>query len=128
MRHSKQRDLIYAAVCRLDHPTAEEVYAALKTDFPQLSLGTVYRNLRLLEEQNILLSIPRKTGGTCYDGNPREHGHIQCIRCGKIEDVPRFSFQELDRCLKEQRMFEPVRHDVMIYGFCKDCRKKQTDD
>ena len=58
-RYSRQRELIYQAVLgSKEHPTAEMVYQWLKPVAPNLSLGTVYRNLTLLAEEGVLIRMP----------------------------------------------------------------------
>ena len=120
MRHSKQRDLIVGAICEMGHPTAEEIYTHLKTEHPNLSLGTVYRNLRQLEEYRLLTSIPKKDGGCCFDHNTNEHGHLICLTCGSVLDLPPVSLAKLDEELLAGG-FAPLRHDLLVYGTCAKC-------
>ena len=84
MNFSRQREIIYEQVRNFPvHPTAEEVYRALKNDNPNLSLGTVYRNLNQLSEAGMLLKIPIADGSDRFDGRADRHYHMICEKCGR---------------------------------------------
>ena len=86
LRHSQQRERIYQAVASSrEHPTAQMVYHGLRPELPQLSLGTVYRNLRQLAQEGRLRELDGPTAR--YDGALRPHSHIRCQRCGRVADV-----------------------------------------
>ena len=88
MNFSRQREIIYEQVRNFPvHPTAEEVYRALKNDNPNLSLGTVYRNLNQLSEAGMLLKIPIADGSDRFDGRTDRHYHMICEKCGRVFDV-----------------------------------------
>ena len=85
-RYSKQRELIFEAVCGTnEHPTAETVYHWLKPDNPALSLGTVYRNLNLLADEGRLLRLPLPVER--FDANTAPHAHFRCRLCGRVYDL-----------------------------------------
>lgn len=88
MNFSRQREIIYNRVMNFPtHPTAEEVYTALKQDNPNLSLGTVYRNLNQLSEAGMLLKIPIADGSDRFDGRTDRHYHMICEKCSRVFDV-----------------------------------------
>ncbi len=94
MKFSKQREMILNYVrCYPVHPTADQVYTALKVDNPSLSLGTVYRNLNLLSEMGELLKIRIADGSDRFDGRTDQHFHMVCDKCSKVFDV---ELDELD--------------------------------
>ncbi len=71
---------------RDDHPTADDLYFALKKDFPSLSIATVYRNLKILSKFGMIDEIQSKNK-IHFDGNTKLHYHLKCIKCEKIIDL-----------------------------------------
>lgn len=119
-RYSYQRELIYHAVCeRRDHPTAEMVFAALKPEYPSLSLGTVYRNLNLLAQEGRLVRMPFPVER--YDGDLHSHSHFCCEKCGKVQDVALSYDEALDDAASALLGQRVARHSVMFYGLCGSC-------
>ena len=94
MKFSKQREMILNQVMNFPvHPTADQVYTALKADNPNLSLGTVYRNLNLLSEMGMLMKIRIADGSDRFDGRTDKHYHMVCDKCSRVFDV---ELDELD--------------------------------
>ena len=86
---SRQREEIIKVLRSTDtHPTAAWVYSRVKEVIPNISLGTVYRNLAALSESGEILSLSVGDGFEHFDGNPAPHAHLHCRRCGKIADAP----------------------------------------
>ena len=123
VRQSKKRDAMLALLRRTDrHPSAEQVYQALKPDYPGLSLATVYRNLAQLCEQGLVLRVGAVNGQERYDGHVGPHSHFICNRCGCVEDLPRLTPGEDDLdSLGVQYGFTAERCEFIIRGLCKDC-------
>ncbi|MDD6550380.1 MAG: transcriptional repressor [Lachnospiraceae bacterium] len=120
-RFSKRRQCILDDLeSRTDHPTAEMVYSSVREEIPNISLGTVYRNLRDLADDHQILSFTQN-GKEHFDGNNHPHIHVCCSLCGKIEDYPLPS-----------GLFEPENDpsfeitNVIVQGICIDCASKQT--
>ena len=87
-KHFRKRDAILAYLRSTDqHPSAETVYAALKTEIPDLSLGTVYRNISLFKQQGLIVSLGTVGGVERYDGNIDPHVHFVCTGCGTVTDL-----------------------------------------
>ena len=87
LRHSRQREMIYEYLCSTcEHPSAEMVYEHLKGDNPNLSLGTVYRNLQALVSEGRVRKIDMPQGGARYDRVEDDHAHFVCVECGAILD------------------------------------------
>lgn len=119
-RYSRQRELIYDAVCASTaHPTAEMVYAALKADCPHLSLGTVYRNLHLLAGQGKLRRLPFPVER--FDGHLEPHSHFCCRVCGEVSDVHGAYDPALDQ-VAQALGHQVDRHETVYYGVCAQCR------
>ncbi|GEM_PF-48882 len=123
-KRSRQREAILSELCgRTDHPTAEELYLSLKEEMPNLSLGTVYRNLSLLSEEGTIRKLSCG-GADHFDGNTAQHYHFLCNRCGRLYDLPMPVFEELDR---EAQKYLPCLvdyHRLTFYGICQSCMEK----
>ncbi len=88
LKYSRQRESIKAnLMSRRDHPTADALYASIREEFPNISLGTVYRNLNLLVETGEILKLTCGNGPDHYDGNATPHYHFVCRECGQIYDI-----------------------------------------
>ena len=119
-RYSRQRELIYQNVCASRaHPTAEMVYAALKPQHPNLSLGTVYRNLHLLSDEGKLVRMPFPVER--FDGDLHRHSHFCCEKCGAVHDVELPYDETLDDQAAGLLGHTVDRHSVVFYGLCGDC-------
>lgn len=119
-RYSRQRELIYQSVCASRaHPTAEMVYAALKPQHPNLSLGTVYRNLHLLAEEGKIVRMPFPVER--FDGDLHQHSHFCCEHCGVVRDVELPYDETLDTAAAKQLGHDVEWHSVVFYGLCPDC-------
>lgn len=87
-KHSKKRDAILQCICSTNqHPSAEWVYTQLKPQIPDLSLGTVYRNLHMFLEEGQIASVGVVDGLERFDGNTAPHVHFICEGCGTVLDV-----------------------------------------
>lgn len=96
IKHSKQREAIKNfLMSRKDHPTAEVVYSHVINDFPNISLGTVYRNLTFLVDNGMAVRVPCDDGSVHFDGNVMPHYHFQCRKCGAVLDLD-FDYKELE--------------------------------
>ena len=117
-KHSKQRDAVYSALCRLgNHPTAAEVYDKVRAEMPHISLATVYRNLSDLAADGLALVINMPDSVTRYDGNVYEHNHLNCSKCGKVVDI------DLDVSVNTGAVgnCEISGYSVMFFGKCCNC-------
>ena len=96
------------------HPTAEEVYEAVKREIPGISIGTVYRELKKMSEKRIIRKIEGKRKR--FDYNTSNHAHFKCSKCGAIFDVD----YKID--YKKLRGFEIKSHDLTFNGICEKCK------
>lgn len=88
MSNTLQRRVILDELCKLtSHPTAEELFVIVRKRLPKISLGTVYRNLKLIAEAGQILKLEVAGRNIRFDGNAEEHPHLCCTRCGAVEDV-----------------------------------------
>lgn len=122
-KYSRQRELIYKTVMENKvHPTAEFVYNYLKKDNPQLSLGTVYRNLQQLSDNGEIsrLSIPNQPDR--FDGVIEEHYHAVCEKCGKIYDIHINEMPEVDKLVAEKTGLDITGHEIIFKTICPMCK------
>ena len=96
-KHSKQREAIqFYLATHSNHPTAETVYLGIKEEFPNVSLGTVYRNLALLAENGEILKISTGVGPDRFDGCIDPHYHFFCTECGAVYDLKMESIDHIN--------------------------------
>ena len=120
IKHSRQRDAIINELCsRTDHPTAETLYWSLKEDFPNLSLGTVYRNLGLLCDDGSIIKIS-VDGADRYDGNAKPHCHFLCRSCKEMSDVHNVS--PFSETLITSVNGEIENYSLTLFGVCGNCK------
>lgn len=127
VKRSRQREAIKAfLMTRKDHPTAEVVYEHVSRDFPNISLGTVYRNLTFLCETGQAMKVPCNDGSVHFDGNVCHHYHFQCRTCGAVLDL-NFDSRQLEKDFNNaaQTNFDgEIDGNVsFFYGTCADCKK-----
>lgn len=106
-----------------EHPSAEIIYKALQADYPTMSLATVYKTLKTLVEVKLVQEINIGEGNFRYDGNICPHPHIQCLNCGKVDDVEGICFSDLNEKIKPYTNYEILENQVYFYGLCADCKK-----
>lgn len=125
-RYSIQKQMIGATLAQLDHPTAAEVYEKVRKDYPQISLGTVYRNLSLMADGGEILRLSFPDAPDRFDPNAHEHYHVVCNRCGRIYDtdhtIPAELITRIDQAV-EACTGVRVENRMMIFsGVCAACR------
>ncbi len=103
------------------HPTAEWVFSRLRSEFPELSLGTVYRNLRQLEEEGLIVSVGVIDGQEHFDGCVAPHGHFVCRRCGAVKDLDVACSDDLTREAEGRTGGRAERVEVRVSGVCREC-------
>lgn len=121
VKHSKQREAILSELrSRKDHPTAEDLYFTLKAEMPNLSLGTVYRNLNMLASDGVILKISFE-GADRYDGNKELHYHFQCLECGRVTDVDMPTFDDINSKAQAYAKGRIDTHELIFSGLCDEC-------
>lgn len=119
-RHSRQRDTVLKVLRSTDtHPTASWIYEKSREQIPNISLGTVYRNLFELCNEGEILSLAVGDGFEHFDGNAKEHLHLYCKKCGKIFDMPVNNHSLLNSAKKHG--FTPEKAVYLLHGICKSC-------
>ena len=124
LRHSRQRDRIYEYLCTSpEHPSAEMVYDALRPEIPGLSLGTVYRNLKLLEDLGKVRRVAALQGTDRYDAICGDHAHFLCEKCGKLQDLDSTIVQDIRWSLMLGQGYTLRKLDITITGICPNCKE-----
>ena len=118
VRESKQRNLVLSILKNCcDHPTADVVYERAREKMPNISLGTVYRNLNQLVEMGEIISIESAQKKVHFDGDVSSHQHFFCTKCGRVVDI--FEKPALPRKLSDS--FLVTESKCVYYGVCEDC-------
>ena len=109
-----------------DHPSAEMVYNHLKQEIPDLSLGTVYRNLSMFKAQGEIISVGTVGGLERFDGNVEPHVHFVCNGCDAVIDLPQIQVpEELNRQVAKATGGTVDMCNLTFTGQCKECAEKQ---
>ena len=123
LRYSRQRERIYEYLCQSEaHPSAEMVYNDLRPEIPGLSLGTVYRNLKLLEELGKIRRVISHEGTERYDACCGDHAHFLCQSCGLLQDLGYGNAQTLRQAIQLDEGYSLTRMDLTVTGICPNCR------
>lgn len=127
-RYSAQKMMIKDALMRLDHPTASEVYEYIRKSYPNISLGTVYRNLGLMAESGEILRISMGNSPDRFDISTNDHLHVMCRECGQVFDANSHKMKdilvEIDKFLEESTGVHIEDRTMYFSGICSSCREK----
>lgn len=124
MKFSKQRELILNTVLENRvHPTADFIYTYLKKDNPNLSLGTVYRNLAQLVEHGFIRKVSIPGYPDKFDGNLDSHYHLICEKCGEIYDLDSKVLDNLNITLSNELGIDVTSSSITLKGICNNCKK-----
>jgi Fur family peroxide stress response transcriptional regulator len=105
------------------HPSVDEIFAEMQSDFPATSLATVYKTVTLLKELGEVLELGFGAGSNHYDGRmPLDHPHLVCTKCAKIEDADLDSMELLARELAEKSGYQITNHRLDFFGLCSRCQ------
>ena len=128
LKRSRQRDAILTNLMnRNDHPTADMIYMDIRKDIPNISLGTVYRNLSLLADKGDILRLSLSGKAERFDGVTDFHYHFVCQECGEITDLPMGCIDAINKAAQEVFHGAITGHDAFFYGTCPNCLSKQKN-
>ena len=127
-RNTRQRALILETVQKhRDHPSAEQIYTEVRAISPRISRGTVYRNLKLLNETGSIRHMEMPDADR-FDWRNDRHYHLRCTGCGRVIDVS-IDYQEgLDQDLAEKTGYLMVFHHTTFEGLCPACRESREQE
>lgn len=128
-RFTEQRAAVYGFLASTDmHPTADEVFLAVRSDVPVISLATVYKSLETLAGCGLVAKLTYGDGSARYDGRTDPHHHARCLSCGAIVDlpgsIPGKSLRELDEGAEG---FDVVGYRLELVGYCGRCRSESPE-
>ena len=129
IKYSRQRESIKEFLMgRRDHPTAETVYLSLREKYPNISLGTVYRNLSLLADMGEIMRISTGDGPDRFDGNASPHYHFFCRKCGQVSDLDMENIDIINVIASHGFAGKVEGHVTHFYGICPDCLAKDFSE
>ena len=127
MRNTKQKELILDIINKsYSHPNAYDIYLECRKVIPNISLGTVYRNLNLLVELGEIISFTCGDGSVHFDFTTANHYHFVCKTCGQIHDLPVSMVRDTSEFLTEPVDGRIDSHSVFFYGECGDCVRQKS--
>lgn len=122
LRMTRQRQVILQELRRVKtHPSADEIYEMVRRLLPRISLGTVYRNLEILSELGEIQKIEICGKLKRFDGNTRDHYHLRCLNCHRIDDVPENIHFDFNSSLSSDTGYAITGHRLEFMGLCPKC-------
>jgi Fe2+ or Zn2+ uptake regulation protein len=115
--------LVLEAVCQGTHPAAREIFDTIAKD-ERISLGTVYRNLMILEEEGEIVQVKSDPELVRYDRRLDLHHHLRCTVCGRVFDMPLAYDSGFDRKAAKESGCRIERHSITFEGICRDCMRR----
>lgn len=124
MRHTRQKDLILQIVSQnYSHPTAKEIYDECKQVIPDISLGTIYRNLNILVNKGEIKRLKMPNNVDRFDHVHNKHAHFICLKCGNIIDVMEMKLDSFTG-LGSNKVID---YEINFKGVCEECLKKEGE-
>ena len=126
-KYSRKREAILQAIySSKSHPAAETVYNELKPMFPDLSLGTVYRNISLFKDLGEVVSVGVVNGHERFDGKLEPHPHFICDGCGRVDDIETsFDVSKMDADVETELNCLVTQHNLVFHGLCAACAEER---
>jgi len=122
-RMTAQRRIILEELRKMHtHPTADEVYRAVRKRLPHISLGTVYRNLDVLSDAGEIVRLEKCGTQYRFDGDLYAHHHVRCTRCGMIDDIEGAEVEVKLDPQKVRTEYDVMGHTVEFLGVCPRCK------
>ena len=122
-RKSKQKEAIFRVLKGTSsHPTADWIYGQVRKEISNISLGTVYRNLRLLARDGEILQLDLAGALGRSDARIENHYHFRCEQCGRIFDVDEPVDKAMDDRIAQKTGFRVTYHCLEFRGLCQDCQ------
>lgn len=108
------------------HPTADEIYQALVDRFPNMSVATVYNNLRLFTKIGFVQEMAYGDASSRFDFASKPHYHAICEECGKIVDTYYPGLEDVEVATEQLTGFKIHEHRMELYGVCPECQAKKS--
>lgn len=108
-----------------EHPSVDMLYNKLQPIYPTMSLATVYKSLEVFKSLGLVQELNVGEDKFRYDANVRQHPHITCVECGKVEDVDDEMFVDLLGQVGEKTGYKLVSQKLYFFGYCPSCKSKK---
>ncbi|MFA7746107.1 peroxide-responsive transcriptional repressor PerR [Salinicoccus roseus] len=105
-----------------EHPTADDIFKALSNEYPNMSVATIYNNLKLFKETGLVKELTYGDASSRFDFITDTHYHIICSECGKITDFHYPGLEEVEHLAGSVTSYDVSHHRLEIYGVCPECR------
>ena len=127
MRMTRQRRVILDELKSMKtHPTADELFHNVRRRIPNISLATIYRNLKQMAQAGIINEMRTTGSQRRYEGKADNHYHLMCVNCGRVDDAPVPPDQHLQEAVDRTTGYTIIAHRIQFLGICPRCR--QPDD
>lgn len=122
-RFTEQRAAVYRFLASTDiHPTADEVYSAVRRELPGISLATVYKSLETLVGCGLAVKLTYADHSARYDGRTDPHHHARCLACGRVSDIRgKVDPGEIDSLRRRADGFTVTGYRLELSGYCTSC-------
>jgi Fur family peroxide stress response transcriptional regulator len=125
-RETKQREAILRVLRNTTaHPTADWIYEEVKKEIPNISKGTVYRNLQVLQEDGAVTELNLNGTLSRFEAKQESHYHFRCEQCGRVFDLDEPVNNELDERVAKRTGLKVLYHQLEFRGICHDCQQEQ---
>lgn len=127
LKVTPQRLAIYELLKNTNtHPTVESIYNLLHTQYPMMSLATVYKTVESLSKANLIQMLNTGEDSFRYDGFIHPHAHVQCNKCSRVDDVPDFATEEdISIEVARQTGYTLTHRQLYFFGTCPNCSGQQ---
>ena len=126
-KYSRQREAILSELSAVtSHPTALDIYDMVRKRIPNISLGTVYRNLAELSDSGQVLKIATGDGIERFDASTHQHYHFKCLRCDGVSDVDLDAMDGIEKIVAERTGNRVTSHSILFTGVCQKCDKEES--
>lgn len=123
LKLTPQRYAIYKYLLSVKtHPSAEMIYSELKKSYPTMSLATVYKTLKTLNELGLVQELNVGEDNFRYDANVNNHPHIVCLSCGKVDDLEKANFDMVSKEASKFTDYDIKSYKIYFYGICPKCK------
>jgi Fur family peroxide stress response transcriptional regulator len=125
-RDTKQRQAVLDVLKGTNsHPTADWVYDAVRKVIPNISKGTVYRNLKILRDTGMISELNLNGTVSRFEARQDNHYHFRCEKCGRVFDLDEPVDTKLDKRVAKKTGFKVSHHQLEFRGLCKECQKNK---
>jgi Fur family peroxide stress response transcriptional regulator len=122
-RNTRQKEVIIKILKGTNcHPDADWIYRQVRKEIPHISLGTVYRNLKMLNQSGLIREVGVRGETNHFDGNTEPHYHFRCRECGRIFDLDAEIDKALEKRVADRTGFKITEHHLEFGGLCPDCQ------